>query len=178
MPDVGSVPAKVTVTGALYQPFAFGGRSAVAAVTVGLSVSILNCKWKLTVDVPSVALQSRVSLLERNVLTAGHVVSVAPAGVMFAVTALTYQPLSPAVPEVTEYVIVGPAAEASGATISSAAAHPPSAKILNDRTDSHLDPFPVQPVGEAQKAGARSAEYEERERGEDRGLTSPHGSLD
>ncbi len=118
------------MTGALYQPFAFGCRSGVTAVTVGLSLSILNWRWKLTVEIPSVAVQSRLSLLERNVFTLGQVVSVAPAGGgMVTVTSLRYQPLSPAVPEVTVYVITGPAAEAPPATVSSAARTAPSTRI-------------------------------------------------
>ena len=39
--DVGSVPAKLTATGALYQPFAFGGRPGVA-VTCGAVASYLT----------------------------------------------------------------------------------------------------------------------------------------
>ena len=44
-PELLSVPAKVTVTGCVYQPFASGGRSAVSPVTVGASTSMLNCRW-------------------------------------------------------------------------------------------------------------------------------------
>src|SRR5438874_7602566 len=76
IPDVASLPARVTVTGVLYQPFPFGWWSAVAPVTVGLSLSILNWRWKVNVARPSVAVQSSVSVLARNVFTVGHVVSV------------------------------------------------------------------------------------------------------
>ena len=47
IPEVPSVPASVTVTGALYQPLAFGCRSGLAPVTAGLSLSILN--WRCRV---------------------------------------------------------------------------------------------------------------------------------
>jgi hypothetical protein len=71
IPDVASLPANVTVTGALYQPLAFGLRSALEPVTVGASLSILNWRWRLAVMGPLVAEQSSVELA-RKVLTAGQ----------------------------------------------------------------------------------------------------------
>ena len=70
-------------------------------VTIGASLSILNWRWKATLEVPSVAEQSSESELERKVLTTGQFVSVALATWICAVTSLTYQPLLPAVPELT-----------------------------------------------------------------------------
>ena len=43
MPDVASEPTNVIVTGWLYQPFESAARSTDAELTVGASVSILNC---------------------------------------------------------------------------------------------------------------------------------------
>jgi hypothetical protein len=44
IPDVGSIPVKVILTGELNQPPPFGARSGEAPATVGLSVSILNAR--------------------------------------------------------------------------------------------------------------------------------------
>ena len=47
IPDVASEPTNVIATGWLYQPFESAGRSTEADVTVGATVSILNCSEKL-----------------------------------------------------------------------------------------------------------------------------------
>ena len=44
IPEVGSEPENVTVTGALYQPFPLGAWSGDVPVTVGASLSMLN--WR------------------------------------------------------------------------------------------------------------------------------------
>src|SRR5947209_330649 len=100
MPEVASVPPNDTVSGWLNQPLPSGARSAAALVTLGASASILNWRRKEKVAVPSVAVQVRMSALARNVLTLGQSESVAPDTSSRTVTALRYQPLSPAVPEV------------------------------------------------------------------------------
>ena len=102
MPDVASEPAKAIPTGWLNQPFASAARLGDAPVTVGASVSILNCRWNGIDALPSVAVQSSTSPTALNVFAAGQVVSVAPCTEIWTVTALRYQPLSPAVPDVTE----------------------------------------------------------------------------
>src|SRR5581483_1243285 len=129
IPDVGSVPAKATVTGWLYQPPPSGARSGVADVTVGASVSILNCRWNCTVDVPSVALHDSASALDLKVFTSGQSESVAPWTASCAVTALRYQPLSPVVPDVIVYETTGPAAPAVRAATSASASVARSAAV-------------------------------------------------
>jgi hypothetical protein len=77
IPEVASDPVNAIATGRLYQPFQSALREGVAAA-VGRSLSILNCRWNGIVAFPSVAVQSRASLLERKVFTIGQVVSLAP----------------------------------------------------------------------------------------------------
>src|SRR5579884_850904 len=151
IPDVASLPANVTVTGALYQPLPLGCRSAVAPVTVGLSVSILNCRWNGIVALPSVAVQSSASLLVRKVLTAGHVVSVAPVTDIWTLTGETYQPLSPGVPDVTEYETETAASPACAKTSVASAARGIVARrrIVNPRA-------PRVGRGARSRAGSRS----------------------
>lgn len=78
IPDVGSVPENVTLTGALNQPFPLGARSADEPVTVGASLSILNWRCRPTMFEPSVAVQSSVSELDENVQLAGQGFEVFP----------------------------------------------------------------------------------------------------
>ena len=64
MPDVASEPAKRYRHGWLNQPFASAARLGDAPVTVGASVSILNCEVERDRHaLPSVAVQSSTSLL-------------------------------------------------------------------------------------------------------------------
>src|SRR5581483_2157243 len=164
IPEVASLPANVTLTGALYQPFAFGCRSTLAPVTVGLSLSILNWRCRLApTGEPSVAVQSSVSELAWNVFTAGQLVSVAPATPICPVTSLTYQPLSPVVPEVTVGVIVG-AATAWPARASAAIATARGASFF---IDLRIQSAACRTRRGAEQASARRDERQERERGRD-----------
>ena len=97
------MPENVTVTGALYQPFPFGPRSAEEPVTDGRVLVDLELELKASESRcrrwPSIG---SVSELEWNVTTVWQVDEVAPGVWIETVTSLTYQPLLPGVPEVTE----------------------------------------------------------------------------
>src|ERR687884_195315 len=103
MPDVGSVPVNFTATGLLNQPLGAAAGSVVAPVTVGLSLSILNCRWNVIVDVPSVAVQSTTSELDVNVRASGQFEDTTFCACSVTPTFEMYHPFSPAVPDVIVY---------------------------------------------------------------------------
>src|SRR4051794_33068093 len=120
MPDVASVPDQPRSTGLVYQPSWSGARAGTTAEATG-GVWSMRRTGVVAEAVPSGPLTEQVRVVpvvSSGMSTAASQpleVAKTPLADQWTVTALTYQPLLPSVPE-TLCVIDGPLARATGGT--------------------------------------------------------------